>query len=474
MIKERKKILIVDRGEGNLKDITDTLVEHGYEIVTASNKHNGMDLFRRNGFGMVITNEETLPESIKSIKPKLPILFYNSIGDDINVSYSLVKARMVDELIFPNTNEFELLSSIENNMIQINVGIVGIGNVGRATAHQLVKERYIENLILIGDIRKGDSLKRKRSIEDVERNAEELFRIHGVDKDSIHVCRSLEEAASNTDIMIVCLKSPDYDYRKLPSENIRRVGLEYDLPSIISLAEGLEYYNYQGLAWLISNPISEFCSEFLKLGFNPQQIIGSSSDTDRLQNTIVKYYNKGRTVNLIGNDNVTNCYVIGDHKGGSMIPVFSNIIIHDPERGQLNIADTKLKNSLEEITQEVNEAGLKTIHQIDGAVAPEETSEHIRATLRHIVYEGDKPIVVIGYYKGDSYDEGAFVALPAKFKDLRIESMEMPNLSETEMNQFVEVYRNNLELIRTPHKKESRHTSNLSDTPYCVNFSLIN
>jgi len=118
-----KRILVIDDEEMILTFLTNLLVEEGYEVVTASNGAEGLELFDLHPFDLVITDIimpikdglDTILELKKKI-PDLPVIAISAGGNIPKERYLAVAAYMKNTITVPKPfSREEILSAVNSH-----------------------------------------------------------------------------------------------------------------------------------------------------------------------------------------------------------------------------------------------------------------------------------------------------------------------------------------------------------------------
>ena len=118
-------ILVVDDEQAIRSALADTLAFLGYEVATASNGTEGLRLFHKNSFELVVTDVHmpgmdglTLAQRIKEASPNTPVVLIT--GSEKEMILRKVKGTSIDSVLFkPFTLEDlqQTLQGVLNNTI---------------------------------------------------------------------------------------------------------------------------------------------------------------------------------------------------------------------------------------------------------------------------------------------------------------------------------------------------------------------
>ena len=98
-------ILVVDDEQAIRAALSDTLAFLGYEVATASNGTEGLRLFLKNSFELVVTDVQmpgmdgwTLAQRIKEASPNTPVVLIT--GSEKEMILRKVKGNSIDSVLF--------------------------------------------------------------------------------------------------------------------------------------------------------------------------------------------------------------------------------------------------------------------------------------------------------------------------------------------------------------------------------------
>ncbi|MBI4232460.1 response regulator [Candidatus Peregrinibacteria bacterium] len=180
------------------------------------------------------------------------------------------------------------------------VGIIGVGNVGAHLARELLKHPQIVQLNLS-----------RRNVEELQGIGYDLEDAVATDDVGRIVLNDgdYDTLKRESDIVVVCLKNPDYDYRDLISmgADLRVAPLRKDSPLITEVAEGLQ--GFGGYVVNISNP-TEVTTRAIQdiAGLDPGRVFsfGTALDAQRHQGSV-------RRLLGLRSQEVHDVYFIGSH-----------------------------------------------------------------------------------------------------------------------------------------------------------------
>lgn len=293
------------------------------------------------------------------------------------------------------------------------VVIVGVGNVGKALAHQLVIQQSCDELVLID-----------RDHEKVWAEVTDLNHSLGYSDTKMKVSQGDYSACANADIVVLSVSAP---YKV----GMNRLDMFDSATNIIKqIVPEIMKSGFKGIFVVITNPVDAMTYLVHKLSALPaNQVIGTGTSLDSAR---LRVY----LAELIGVDpRSVDALCMGEHGDSQMIPwsqvsvgakKFYEILDDNPQRLK-NVNVENIKNEITQIAYDVVERKGATNYGI-ASVA----STIIKAIIKDI----HTVMPVSTQLNGEYGFHDVFIGVPAVINRNGIKEIVTYHLSDDEMNQF--------------------------------------
>lgn len=306
------------------------------------------------------------------------------------------------------------------------VVIVGVGNVGKALAHQLVIQQSCDELVLID-----------RDHEKVWAEVTDLNHSLGYSDTKMKVSQGDYSACANADIVVLSVSAP---YKV----GMNRLDMFDSATNIIKqIVPEIMKSGFKGIFVVITNPVDAMTYLVHKLSALPaNQVIGTGTSLDSAR---LRVY----LAELIGVDpRSVDALCMGEHGDSQMIPwsqvsvgakKFYEILDDNPQRLK-NVNVENIKNEITQIAYDVVERKGATNYGIASVAS---------TIIKAIIKDVHTVMPVSTQLNGEYGFHDVFIGVPAVINRNGIKEIVTYHLSDDEMNQF----KKSVDVLQTLIKK---------------------